>query len=98
MEMIYKKDGVAFSYEEDDNNSIHQRKMSISDAEKLVSDGDAVLFDSLDDLKSDAQNYVANRQKEYPELKEQLDKMYHDGFDGWKSSIKTIKDKYPKPA
>ena len=97
MEMIYKNNGVAFSYKEDDNNNIHQRKMSISDAEKLVSDGGAVLFDSLDALKSDARNYVANRKKEYLKIEEQLDKMYHDGFDGWKSSIKTIKDKYPKP-
>jgi len=97
MKMIYKNDGVAFLYEEVANNIINQCKMSISDAEKLASDGDALLFDSLDDLKSDVQNYVANRQREYPELEEQLDRMYHDGFDGWKSFIKTIKEKYPKP-
>jgi|TARA_R100000049_G_C1943090_1_gene87558 hypothetical protein len=97
MEMIYKKSGSAFSYVTDENGNVSQRKMSVSDAEKMVSDGDAVLFDSLDALKSNAQNYVANRQKEYLKIEEQLDKMYHDGFDGWKASIKAIKEKYPKP-
>jgi len=26
----------------------------------------------------------------------QLDDIYHNGIDGWKASIKAIKDKYPK--
>ena len=28
---------------------------------------------------------------------DQLDAMYHKGFDAWKAEIKAIKDKYPKP-
>ena len=33
---------------------------------------------------------------EYPSVVDQLDDLYHNGIDGWKASIKSIKDKYPK--
>ena len=32
----------------------------------------------------------------YPEIGDQLDDIYHNGIDGWKATIKTTKDKYPK--
>ena len=41
-------------------------------------------------------DYTDARVAEYPPLKEQLDKIYHDGIDAWKADIKVIKDKYPK--
>ncbi len=105
MEMIYRKSGSAFSYETDENGNVNQRKMSVSDAEQLVSSGTAVLFDSLNALKSNAQNYVANRQKEYPDWKEQLDLLYHEmtasgsltTSGSWYKTIKLIKDENPKP-
>jgi hypothetical protein len=40
--------------------------------------------------------YIIKRQAEYPSIADQLDDLYHNGIDGWKSSIKAIKDKYPK--
>lgn len=40
--------------------------------------------------------YIPKRQAEYPSIEEQLDKIYHSGITGWKTSIKAIKDKYPK--
>ena len=40
--------------------------------------------------------YQRDRKKEYPTIKNQLDEIYHNGIDGWKSTIKAIKDKYPK--
>ena len=36
------------------------------------------------------------RKKAYPTWQDQLDDIYHNGIDGWKATIKTIKDKYPK--
>ena len=50
------------------------------------------------ELKADYDNkeYQRNRASEYPSIAEQLDDLYHNGIDGWKSSIKAIKDKYPK--
>jgi len=44
----------------------------------------------------EAKEYQRKRASEYPSIAEQLDNLYHNGIDGWKSSIKTIKDKYPK--
>ena len=36
------------------------------------------------------------RKKDYPAWQDQLDDIYHNGVDGWKATIKTTKDKYPK--
>ena len=40
--------------------------------------------------------YQRSRKVEYPSIVDQLDDLYHNGIDGWKASIKVIKDKYPK--
>jgi|TARA_B110000483_G_scaffold5495_1_gene6544 hypothetical protein len=40
--------------------------------------------------------YQRSRATEYPPIAEQLDDIYHNGIDGWKTTIKTIKDKHPK--
>ena len=40
--------------------------------------------------------YQRKRADEYPSIADQLDDLYHNGIDGWKTTIKTIKDKYPK--
>ena len=40
--------------------------------------------------------YKQDRAEAYPSIKDQLDDLYHNGIDGWKSTIKTTKDKYPK--
>ena len=44
----------------------------------------------------DTKQYQRDRQKEYPSWQDQLDDIYHNGIDGWKATIKTTKDKYPK--
>ena len=41
-------------------------------------------------------SYKSQRRAEYPDLVSQLDDIYHNGIDGWKTTIKAIKDKYPK--
>ena len=40
--------------------------------------------------------YKIQREKEYPLMQDQLDDIYHNGIDGWKKTIKAIKDKHPK--
>ena len=45
----------------------------------------------------DAQEYARKRAAEYPSIADQLDNIYHNGIDAWKATIKTTKDKYPKP-
>ena len=44
----------------------------------------------------DAKQYQRDRAKEYPAIEDQLDDIYHNGIDGWKTTIKATKDKYPK--
>tara|TARA_R110000796_G_scaffold107520_1_gene218303 strand:+ start:905 stop:1318 length:414 start_codon:yes stop_codon:yes gene_type:complete len=44
-----------------------------------------------------AMTYAEKREAEYPAIGDQLDDIYHNGIDSWKSTIKAIKDKYPKP-
>ena len=56
----------------------------------------------LDALESQADIYESNRQQdvkrksEYGSWEYQLDEIYHNGIDAWKTRIQSIKDKYPK--
>ena len=40
--------------------------------------------------------YQRDRAMAYPSIVDQLDDLYHNGIDGWKTTIKAVKDKYPK--
>lgn len=44
----------------------------------------------------EAKEYQRDRAEAYPSIVDQLDDLYHNGIDGWKATIKAIKDKYPK--
>jgi hypothetical protein len=44
----------------------------------------------------DNNKYQRDRAAEYPSVLDQLDDIYHNGVDGWKTTIKAVKDKYPK--
>ena len=44
----------------------------------------------------DAKLYQHKRAEEYPSIEDQLDDIFHNGIDGWKTTIKAVKDKYPK--
>lgn len=61
-------------------------------------DGNEVKIDTdLVESWTNPHQYQIERRKEYPPLEEQLDLMYHGGYDAWKTLIQGIKDKYPKP-
>jgi len=46
-----------------------------------------------------AESYARSRQEEYPLWSEQLDYIYHNGVEKWKTDmIDPIKAKYPKPS
>ena len=62
--------------------------------EKECTDG-LVALQAAWDLENDS--YKSQRRAEYPSIEDQLDDIYNNGIDAWKASIKTIKDKYPKP-
>lgn len=41
--------------------------------------------------------YQRERAAAYPTIQEQMDILYHQGYDGWKEIIDEVKNKYPKP-
>ena len=45
----------------------------------------------------DYNQYQRNRATAYPSIQDQLDVLYHQGYDGWKESINKVKEEYPKP-
>ena len=63
--------------------------------EKECTDGLAAMQAAWD-LENDS--YKSKRRAEYPKFEDQFDQIYNEGIDAWKSSIKAIKDKYPKPS
>lgn len=40
--------------------------------------------------------YQRDRAIEYPSIQDQLDILYHQGYDGWKAVINEVKINYPK--
>lgn len=55
----------------------------------------------IDDARAeiDKQKYKQQRAYEYPDIGTQLDYIYHNGIDKWKTDIvDPVKAKYPKPS
>lgn len=65
------------------------------EVESAIANGTGVLFESREELKKNAL-YWFERRAAYPSIEDQLDMLYHDGFDAWKAAIDEIKTKYPK--
>jgi len=65
--------------------------------EATDADGKEITYD-LDAVNAEVATkaYQGQRKKEYPSTVDQLDDIYHNGIDGWKATIKAVKDKYPK--
>lgn len=73
-----------------------------ADYDKLVWESETVRkptkeeFDSAV-LQAKGMMYKDERRSAYPSIGEQLDVLFHEGYDGWKATIQAIKDEYPKP-
>ena len=91
-EAIYKSHSTVVAISDDlgafdkDGNSITLDQTKIDAARTTLNDEYAAL------------EYSRNRAAEYPSIEDQLDTIYHSGVAGWKTTIKAIKDKYPKPS
>jgi hypothetical protein len=61
-------------------------------------DGNPVAYDEATvQAYIDANAYKEKRAKAYPSFADQLDLMYHGGYDAWKAAIDAVKQEYPKP-
>jgi hypothetical protein len=59
--------------------------------------GNPVTYDeSAVQAYMDAHAYIAKRQQAYPSIADQLDLIYHQGLDAWKSAIQAVKEEFPK--
>lgn len=50
------------------------------------------------DQEHEALQYQRDRAAAYPMIQDQLDMLYHLGYQGWHDQIAAIKQQYPKPA
>ena len=96
--LITVRDGQWFGWS-DSKNKIYAN-LIVTDGcskptEKECTDGLAALQAAWD-LENDS--YKSKRRAEYPKFEDQFDQIYNEGIDAWKTSIKAIKDKYPKPS
>jgi hypothetical protein len=61
-----------------------------------VNDNVVTIDNALVEAEAAKYAYITQRQQEYPSIVDQLDTLYHEGYEGWKAKIETIKNKYPK--
>ncbi len=63
---------------------------------KPISEADILAKQKELQAEYDANKYQRDRAEAYPSIADQLDNIYHNGIDAWKTTIKAIKDKHPK--
>ena len=74
-----------------------QVSVSGEDIDSIVwENGTTPISKSDIEQKINEKDYIYKRAAEYPAIVDQLDDIYHNGVEGWKTTIKAVKDKYPK--
>ena len=85
------------------DNAVLIQGNTVNDVVVKDENGDAIIINS-DDVTAkiteleDATAYIHARHNAYPSIADQLDDMFHNGFDAWKATIQKIKDDNPKPS
>jgi len=81
----------------DSNNKIYENLIVHDGGYKPTKEEVEAGFKALKD-KWTAEEYKRKRVEEYPNMDSQLDYIYHNGLDKWKTDIvDPVKAKYPKP-
>ena len=96
--MADSKAKIKASFTAPDHQIINGVKVDLT-----AEEADAMLDEWTDNeharqVDEEANGYKSKRAAEYPSIPDQLDDIYHNGIDAWKETIKTTKDKYPKPS
>lgn len=68
------------------------------DENELPPPSEEEVLEEAQKLQQEYENnqYQRDRAKEYPSIQDQLDTLYHQGYDGWKATIDEVKNKFPK--
>tara|TARA_R100001440_G_scaffold19813_1_gene33383 strand:+ start:774 stop:1076 length:303 start_codon:yes stop_codon:yes gene_type:complete len=98
IQTIIDKDGFII-YKGDNSDDKFKNLLSLLGS-KIVKDyqGDFVKpkWNGSKWIEGNVPTYTEQREEAYPSIPDQLDDLYHNGIDGWKATIKAVKDKYPK--
>jgi len=99
MQYIKQKSTGKIVYREDPHsdktitNAVIDTKIELSDLEVVEENW------SESDWETNTVSYADKRKTEYPSIPEQLDYIYHNGIEKWKTDmILPVKEKYPKGA
>ena len=69
----------------------------IDDTTAFDANGNPVIYDEATvQAYIDANAYKEQRARAYPSIADQLDLMYHGGYDAWKAAIDAVKTQFPK--
>ena len=88
--------GITMKHYKDTNNNVYAYESDGSQDHLIPKDFVAITDTEAKTLTTIIPTYDVKRASEYPLIRDQLDDIYHNGIEGWKSTIKAIKDKYPK--
>jgi hypothetical protein len=108
MKCIFNEDGTMFLYAKGRDHADIPGKTSLEvpddlNIHKVVQENNTSIsieltFSELQvRLAEYMSGYVNSRRSEYPSIEDQLDVLYHEGYEGWKAKISDVKSKYPKP-
>lgn len=84
------------SYDKCDGNGV----VAWKDGHETTAEETAAIDAKYEELLEEwtANEYARNRQAEYPDWGSQLNKIYDDGIEKWKTEmVDPVKAKYPKP-
>jgi hypothetical protein len=107
MKCIFNDDGSMFLYARGREHTDIPGKTSIKVPDDLdiyktvvIDDTPVRIEVNLGELQERLREYMGDyvnaRKNEYPSVPDQLDLLYHSGYDGWKATVAAIKEKYPK--
>ena len=86
----YQKDVIL----QDNGSGVYIKEWNLDIAQPT--DEQIASYETAGNTEEALQVVLNNRKNDYPSILDQLDDIYHNGIDGWKATIKTTKDKYPK--
>jgi hypothetical protein len=109
MYLYFKDDGKLFlksKVQENDLETTYTKKLKVPNdfilTKKIIDNSDTdtngteIEVEMNYDEVVSALSYTEKRSVEYPSIENQLDDLFHNGIDGWRTTIQAIKDKYPK--
>jgi rhodanese-related sulfurtransferase len=77
--------------------AVNSSIVTIQGDDAFDADGNPVTYDEAAvQAYIDANAYKEQRARAYPSFADQLDLMYHGGYDAWKAAIDAVKQEYPK--